>query len=97
MNINRKIQLAAAAITCSGAALLGGLLSPPVAVAGTCISPKIVCTACQGMTQTQRDSVCRAVMPSGCTTYLGAVCYFPVYPACEGVIGGPEALACGYQ
>jgi len=73
MNINRKIQLTAAAVIANGMLALG-LLSPRPAVAATCSPIRSPCLP-GALAQCAADGTqfCRFMTPAGCT-YVGDEC-----------------------
>jgi hypothetical protein len=93
MNINRKIQLAAAAVALNGALALSLLSSSP-ALASTCGTPiKIICQSSHSLCLADGASICAANAAPGCTlTAWGCSADGPA--PCFGAGGG---LVCDYQ
>lgn len=88
MNINRKIQLAAAAVIANGALALG-LLSPSPASAGSC-NPEVFCvsqTTCGAYAE-----YCAYYLPPGCQL-TDSACLYPQHDSC----GDLYPVLCNYQ
>jgi hypothetical protein len=93
MNINRKIQLTAAAVIANSVLALS-LLSPDLALANTCGTSIKCLSAAYCQSPSVRAAVCTAGRPPGCI-YIGSTCAFPSTNGCT-AHPGTYAVTCLY-
>lgn len=92
MNIHRKLQIAAAAVTANGMLALG-LMAPSTALANPCATMCIRSFECSSLEQ-QRIQ-CQAIAPSGCTVTSTLCLWSTSDPFCFGF--GPSGTYCYFQ
>ncbi len=94
MNINRKVQLAAAAVIVNGA-LAVSVLSPNPSLAGTCNTK----SGCSGIFVCQNPSIrasyCAGIADPGCT-YVSSWCSYPADGGCNSSQGF-YLVTCNYH